>query len=131
MSMAHSLEVRVPYLDHRVVEYAAGIPFSLKIKGSVTKYIVKKAFAGRLPPKVSAQRKQGFAMPVHAWFRSQLRGYAREMLLDPRARISAYLRPAAVSSLLQRHGDSRENLGNHIFSLIMLELWLRKQEASV
>jgi asparagine synthase (glutamine-hydrolysing) len=131
MSMAHSLEVRVPYLDHRIVEYAAGIPFGMKIKGHITKYIVKKAFAGRFPPKVLAQRKHGFAMPVHEWFRGQLQGYARDILGDDHSRIFSYVRQECVSEVLRRHLAGRENLGNHIFSLIMLELWLRNQDTPV
>lgn len=131
MSMAHSLEVRVPYLDHRIVEYAAGVPFSLKIKRMTTKYIVKKAFTHDLPPAILAQRKQGFAMPVHAWFRRQLKGFAQDMLLAPDARISAFIKPSYVHSLLQRHFTEQEHLGNHIFTLIMLELWLRSQDVSL
>lgn len=126
MSMANSLEVRVPYLDHRIIEFAAGIPFNLKIKGLTTKYIIKKAFKNKLPKKITRQRKQGFAMPVHDWFRGELKDYSTQLLLNQDALIYRYMRPDYVRTLLEQHRSSKENLGNHIFALIMLELWLRK-----
>ncbi|MFC2149640.1 asparagine synthase (glutamine-hydrolyzing) [Candidatus Auribacterota bacterium] len=128
MSMANSLEVRVPYLDHRIMEFAASIPFDLKIRGLTTKYIVKQAFREKLPPKIIKQRKGGFSMPVQEWFRGELKDYSYDMLVSDNARINEYLKADYVRNILSMHQKRTANLGNHIFTLIMLELWLRKYQ---
>ncbi|MDP8263819.1 MAG: asparagine synthase (glutamine-hydrolyzing) [Candidatus Ancaeobacter aquaticus] len=128
MSMANSLEVRVPFLDHRVMEYATSIQSHYKINGLTTKYIIKKAFSDKLPKRITKQRKSGFSIPIHDWFRNELKVYAKEILLDKNARLSEYLNHDFINTLLESHQNGKRNLGHHIFSLLMLELWLQKYQ---
>ena len=130
MSMAHSLEVRVPLLDHRIVEFAATVPFALKFKGGVSKYLAKHAVRDLLPKELLHQRKQGFAIPVHRWFREDLRAFFQELVLSKDARCGEYLNPGAVQSLLNGHTAHQEDYGHHLWAILMLEQWLRYVEAT-
>src|SRR5262249_3910738 len=80
MSMAHSLEVRPPFLDHRIVEFAAGLPASLKVRGLKQKYLLKELMRGKLPDRVLDRKKTGFDIPTHDWFRGALRGLLMDTL---------------------------------------------------
>ncbi len=90
-SMAHALETRSPFLDTALIEYVAGLPDSYKLRGRTTKYILRKAFADLLPPAIQSRGKMGFGLPLGTWFRKELRGYLRDLLLAPEARIRDYL----------------------------------------
>lgn len=125
MSMAHSLEVRVPLLDHRLVEFAATVPFSMKLKGNISKRVVKRALKPLLPRKLLRQRKQGFAIPVQRWFRGELRGHFEETVLAEDARCTRLLERAFIKELLQGHVARREDYGHHLWTLLMFEHWLR------
>ena len=125
MSMAHSLEVRVPLLDHRIVEFAATVPFPLKYAGGVSKRVMKHAVRGLLPAELLAQRKRGFAIPIHRWFRESLGPYFEETVLSPKAYCNDYVNSAYVRDLFSQHLVRRENYGHHLWALLMLELWLR------
>ncbi|MGY1685903.1 asparagine synthase (glutamine-hydrolyzing) [Geodermatophilus sp. SYSU D00867] len=126
MSMAHSLEVRVPFLDHEVVEYCATIPAAFKVHGSVTKYALKVAAEGLLPPEVIHRRKVGFfRQATGAWFESQVGGVLTEALLDPGARYTGFLDRSAVERALRAAQGSRdESARRSLIALLMLELWL-------
>jgi asparagine synthase (glutamine-hydrolysing) len=126
MSMLNSFEVRVPFLDHKVVEFAATIPFKYKIRGSESKYIVKKMMKHTLPTEVLRQRKLGFTIPLNSWFRDGLRGYAEKLLLDPGAKIHSFFNHGIVRWLINEHIASRQDFGPQIFSLLVLELWLSR-----
>ena len=103
-SMANSLEVRCPLLDHHVVEFAAKIPWSYKVKGGETKWILKKAFAKVLPPEIVNRNKQGFAIPLDRWFRTALKGYAYETLLSGNGcGVKRYFATDFVERLLSSH----------------------------
>lgn len=128
MSMAHSLEVRVPLLDHKVVELAARIPSSLKFKGRTTKYIFKKALAPYLPPEILKQRKHGFSLPVNAWFRGELKAAAEALLLESGSRLHEYFQPESLQELLKVHQSKTAAMGPQIYALMVLELWLRGRE---
>ena len=125
MSMANALEARVPILDHRIAEFAAGVPFPLKLKGGTSKRLVKHALRRIAPPALLKQRKHGFAIPIHRWFREDLLGHFEETVLGPRARGHAFLKRQAVETLLQRHRAGKENYGHHLWALLMFEHWLR------
>lgn len=126
-SMAHSLEVRCPFLDHKFVEFAIRIPERLKIRGMMgTKYILKKAFADFLPTPVLHRGKMGFGVPIAQWFRSELRGYLQDVLLDPSTLNRGYFRPHAVREMVAAHLERRADHAPRIWALLMLELWHRK-----
>ncbi len=125
-SMANSLEVRCPFLDHRVVEFAARIPARLKMRGFSTKRLLKKAFADALPAEILERGKMGFGVPIAEWFRGELSGYLREVLLDPAALGRGYFRSEAVRDIIEAHISGRADHGYRLWSLLMFELWHRK-----
>jgi asparagine synthase (glutamine-hydrolysing) len=126
MSMAHSVEVRPPFLDHRIVEFAATLPASLKIQGSRQKFILKELMQNKLPAAVLTRQKVGFDIPAHEW----LRGPLRELLVDTLnaglADHPGLFQPKVVQSLLQAHMDRRANLGYHLWGLLILFLWMKE-----
>jgi asparagine synthase (glutamine-hydrolysing) len=130
MSMANSLEARVPVLDHRIVEFAATVPFHLKFQGGQSKRLVKRAVESLLPARLRAQRKRGFAMPVNQWFRSGLGGHFEEAVLGADARCRSFLEPAVVQALLDAHRAGRDNHGYHLWAILMFEHWLRYMEST-
>jgi asparagine synthase (glutamine-hydrolysing) len=125
MSMAASLEARSPFLDHVLVEFAAAMPASLKLKGRVSKYILKRAFEGKLPREIIYRRKHGFGVPVGKWFRTTLREYLTGTLFSARARERGLLRPEAVERLTNEHLSGERDHGHALWTLLMLEEWAR------
>jgi asparagine synthase (glutamine-hydrolysing) len=124
-TMANSLEGRSPFLDHKVMEFSASIPSSIKIKGTKLKYLLKKAMADILPQEILKRPKMGFGIPRDEWFRKELNGYAHRVLLEPKSVKRGYFKPDAVRQLLDEHASGRINHGAHIWSLLFLELWHR------
>jgi asparagine synthase (glutamine-hydrolysing) len=124
-SMAHSLELRSPLLDWRVLELGISLPDRLKLSGRRGKAALRKAFAGELPPEVAGRSKKGFGVPLSAWFRGELRPLAADLLLDATTRSRGQLRPAAVKKLLDEHVSGRADHGHRLWCLVMLELWQR------
>ncbi len=124
MSMAHSLEARVPLLDHRIVEFAATIPPELGLRHGATKGILKRAMRGILPDAIIDRPKHGFAVPVGAWFRGRLNGFVRDLLFSARSRERGIFDPAYVERLLAWHAQGRD-LDFHLWTLISFELWWR------
>lgn len=125
MSMAHSLEVRVPLLDHVLVEYAARLPLNYKLRGQTGKYIFKKAFASMLPTETLTRSKMGFAIPLRHWFARDLYGFLRDVLLDSRAVQRGYFRQTFLETLLCEHATGRRDHSYMLWSLMSLELWHR------
>ncbi|MDP3703694.1 MAG: asparagine synthase (glutamine-hydrolyzing) [Candidatus Omnitrophota bacterium] len=124
-SMAHGLETRSPFLDTEVIEYAARLPDAMKLRGWTTKAILKEAFADLLPPAIVRRPKQGFGVPLDAWFRTDLRDAVSELLLSPGARLAAYLEPQAIRDVWQTHLRGDRNMGLQLWNLLTLEMWLR------
>ncbi|NQU73226.1 MAG: asparagine synthase (glutamine-hydrolyzing) [Candidatus Omnitrophica bacterium] len=124
-SMANSLEARSPFLDHKFLEFSAQIPSHLKIRGIVTKYILKETFKKTLPASVLNREKMGFGVPVGEWFRGELKSYAYEVLLDSKAIKRNYFKRESVKQLLDEHCKGKVNNGAKIWSLLNLELWHR------
>jgi asparagine synthase (glutamine-hydrolysing) len=123
MTMAASLEGRSPFLDHEIVEWAARVPDQLKVKGRSGKYLLKKAFASYLPEKVRTHGKQGFGVPVSAWFRGPLHEWARQRLLADGTPLHAWFDRAALAGLLEEHRAGRVDHGKRLYALIMLDVW--------
>ncbi|MET8144502.1 asparagine synthase (glutamine-hydrolyzing) [Sphaerisporangium sp. NPDC005288] len=123
-TMANSLEARSPFLDHHLMEWAARLPDSCKVRGGHTKVLLKRAVAPWLPPGLAHLPKQGFGVPLAAWLRGELRELAFDVLTDHTARVRGLFRPAAVRELLQRHMDGGDH-GPRLWTLLQFELWHR------
>jgi len=123
MSMAHSLEVRVPLLDHKLVEFARRIPPELHLRGLTKKYLLKRAMAGRLPRAVLHRRKAGFNVPIPGWLRGDLRDYLRDVLSEKRLREQGFFRPDYVQRLIQDHMDLRVDYSRQLWGLLVFALW--------
>lgn len=124
-SMAHGLEVRAPWLDHPLVEFAMQLPSALKVRGRVLKYLVKRTWRHDLPRDILARRKQGFAVPLAAWLRGSLRDWMQDLLLSPQAAGRGVLNPAMVRRLVEDHLRGRRDWSHQLWALMMLELWFR------
>jgi asparagine synthase (glutamine-hydrolysing) len=124
-SMAHSLEVRSPILDHKVLEFAACLPPTLKLRGLTRKYLLKKVMRNILPETVINRRKMGFAVPIHNWLRHEMREMAYDLLLDPRSIQRGYFRRETVARYLDEHQKGNGNHHFRLWNLLMLELWHR------
>lgn len=124
-SMANSLELRAPFLDHHLAELALSMPDHLKLQGSTGKVALRRAFADDLPPEILDRGKAGFGVPVSQWFREELRTLATDVLLDPSTARRGQFDLAAVERLLTAHTGGRVDYGEAIWGLLMLELWQR------
>jgi len=125
-SMAHSLEVRQPFLDYRVVEYAASLPLSLKFRRGQGKLLLRRAFGRLLPRAIWNRRKMGFGVPLDHWFRDELREITHDALLGESARISNFFRHEAVEKLVTQHESRQFDHAYRLWALLVLELWLRE-----
>jgi len=125
MSMAHSLELRAPFCDHRVVEESLRIPPSIKIPGFRLKGLLKAAFADVLPPQVLSHRKQGFMIPLGRWLRTDLRDTMEELLAPDRVRTRGLFVPDAVEALKREHLSETRSHSDRLWTLMMAELWMR------
>jgi asparagine synthase (glutamine-hydrolysing) len=124
ITMANSIELRVPLLDHGVLGYAASLPTHFKLNRFTTKYILKKAFEGRVPDEILYRKKTGFPVPYDQWMSNELNGYVRDILLDERATGRGYFQPGAISRMIDANGR-RPTYSKEIFLLVALELWHR------
>jgi asparagine synthase (glutamine-hydrolysing) len=124
-SMAHSLEVRSPLLDHELMELAASLPGAWKLDGGVTKKVFKDALRPWLPERILDRPKWGFAVPLGRWFRSELRQVPREILLDSRSIDRGFFRESRVRGIIDEHESGAYEHANKLWALIQLELWLR------
>jgi len=122
-SMAASLEARVPYLDHELVEFAFRIPATYKLRGLVGKWILRRAFRGRLPENVLRRRKSGFSVPVASWLRAELSPLAHDLLAPTRLRRQGIFDPAVVGRLLQEHQVVAADHARVLWALVMFQAW--------
>jgi asparagine synthase (glutamine-hydrolysing) len=126
MSMAHSLEVRPPFLDHRLVEFAASLPVRFKIRGWQQKYLLKELMRGKLPPAVINRKKTGFDIPTHDWFRGALREILLDTLSTDAVEATGIFDARAIRSLIRDHMERRINVGYHLWGLLTLFLWMKR-----
>jgi asparagine synthase (glutamine-hydrolysing) len=130
LSMAHSLEARVPYLDRTIVEYAHGLGAALKIRRGTQKWLHRRLCRQLLPPVILRRKKRGFAVNVvDGWFNSSVRGPLSDLLRDPSSRMYEWLTPDPVQKLLADHRSGRQDNHKLLFSLVMFEQWLRGRAA--
>ncbi len=125
MTMAHSIEARPPLLDHVLVEFAASVPARLRLREGTTKYLLKQAVRGVLPDEIIDRRKQGFAVPLAHWFRGELSGFARDVLLSDTCRERGIFNTRYIGRLLQMHDRGRD-LALHLWTVLSFELWCRR-----
>lgn len=126
MSMAASLEARVPLLDHKLIEFVAQIPAELKLKGLQTKYIFRQAVRGLVPPEILERPKKGFGVPIGEWINSELRGQIHETLSDKQTLERGYFAPSYIKTMLDEHARNRRDHSHALWILWMLELWHRE-----
>jgi asparagine synthase (glutamine-hydrolysing) len=124
MTMANSLELRVPLLDHKVLEFAASLPAHFKVHGFTTKYILKEALKNRIPARILDRRKVGFPVPYESWLRKESRSWVHEVLFDRTTTDRGYFATSAIRELLARD-EAVGGYSKTIFSLVTLELWHR------
>jgi asparagine synthase (glutamine-hydrolysing) len=129
MSMAHALEVRVPLLDHRIVEFAATVPFPLKYAGGISKRLAKHACASTLPAPLLQQRKRGFALPIDRWFRAELGAALHERMEAAQPLLGEVVDIAVARRLLAEHQRGHENHGHRLWALLVLDTWLEQHSA--
>jgi len=125
ISMAHSIETRVPFLDHRLVEYAMKIPSSLKLKNGVTKYILKKAVEGIIPDEIIYRPKQGFNAPMTEWLRGPLEKYARDRIFNSRLKNEKLFNYEFINQLFERNAKGKNN-GQLIWTILNFTIWWEK-----
>jgi asparagine synthase (glutamine-hydrolysing) len=126
MSMAASIESRVPFLDHKLVEYTARLPERMKLRGLTTKYILRRGMKGLLPPEILSRSKMGFPVPVGAWFRGRFRWVIDEYVLSERAMGRGLFEEKFVRNLVERHQSGGENHSERLWSLVNFEMWQRR-----
>jgi asparagine synthase (glutamine-hydrolysing) len=126
MSMAASLEVRPPFLDHRLVRTAFQLPSTMKVRGGTTKWVVKQVAARVLPDEIVNRRKVGFKVPLDEWFRSGLNDLTHDLLLGPDSWVSSVLDRSMIAGLVATHESKRRNEGNRLWTLLSLEVWARQ-----
>jgi asparagine synthase (glutamine-hydrolysing) len=125
MSMAHSIESRVPLLDNRVIDFAAALPAHLKIRQGRRKHVLKEAVKGLLPPGILDRKKQGFGVPLDVWFRGRLRDVFADVLGSARTRQRGYFQPAFIERIVQEHVSGRRDHTLRLWQLLVFELWQR------
>jgi asparagine synthase (glutamine-hydrolysing) len=123
MSMANSLEARGPFLDYRVVEFAAGLPSHFKLKGFQTKYLLKRCMASRLPETILNRKKEGFSIPMKNWLKQELRPLMQDVLSPARMQRSGFFNGSYVQRLITEHLDGVANHSHQLWSLMMFEIW--------
>ncbi len=125
-SMAHSLEVRVPLLDHEVMEFAACLPPTLKLRGGTGKYVLKKAIEGLLPRETLTRTKMGFSVPLARWLRGELRPVFEERMFAKDSFVSGLFDPEPIRTWWERHQSGVSDFSPELWSLLMLECWGRR-----
>ncbi|HXM22027.1 MAG TPA: asparagine synthase (glutamine-hydrolyzing) [Terriglobales bacterium] len=126
ISMAHSLEVRPPFLDPRIVDFAARLPEHFKLRGSKSKYVLRRLMKDKLPPAVLRRPKIGFDIPIHEWFRGILRPFLLDTLSQEAVSASKLFCWPAVQHLLREHLERRANVGYHLWGLMTLLIWMKR-----
>jgi asparagine synthase (glutamine-hydrolysing) len=126
MSMAHSLEVRPPFLDHRIVEFAASLPMRHTMRGTNSKVILRELMKDKLPRSVISKAKIGLDIPVHDWFRGHLRQLLLDTLTQKTVNDSGLFHWPYIELLLARHMQRKANYGYHLWGLLTLFLWMKR-----
>jgi len=124
-TMMNSLEVRSPFLDHKLIEFVAGIRGNLKLRRRIGKYILKEALDGFLPPEIIKRDKMGFGIPISTWFKADWKNYFREVVLSKKSLSRGYFNKVYIEMLWKQHISGYKDNGYKLWMLLMLELWHR------
>jgi len=130
MSMAHSVEVRPPFLDHRIIEFAATVPSDLKVRGNRQKFLLKELMRPHLTSSITQRKKIGFDIPAHEWFRGPLRRLLMDTLEWAQAEHGELFRFGSIWSIVEQHMDRNLNAGYHLWGLMTLFLWMKRWDIS-
>ncbi|MEC4888801.1 MAG: asparagine synthase (glutamine-hydrolyzing) [Nitrospira sp.] len=130
MTMAASIELRVPFLDHRMIEFAAKLPIGLKIKNGETKYLLKKVMEPYLPKAVIYRPKKGFPVPIRQWFQQGLAQMARDIVLNKQNTVSQFINVRVAGAMLHAHQNGQIDAADELWALVVLEQWCRTFEVS-
>lgn len=125
-SMANSLEARSPFLDHKLIEFAASLPENLKMQSTETKSLLKKVAARLVPHEVIYRRKMGFGVPVGNWFRSDMKDFLREILLSEKSLNRGIIKPGMLRKYVEEHINAERDYAYQLWTLLMLELWFQR-----
>ncbi|MEO7825530.1 MAG: asparagine synthase (glutamine-hydrolyzing), partial [Allosphingosinicella sp.] len=128
-AMSVSLETRVPLLDHRVVEYAWRLPLDLKLRGGETKWVLRQLLYRHVPRALIERPKMGFGIPIHAWLRGPLKGWAEELISERRLAGEGYFRPGPIRAAWDAHQSGRANMQYQLWAILMFQSWLEGQSA--
>lgn len=126
MSMAHSLEVRPPFLDHRIVEFAGTLPSNLKIRSGKTKFVMRELLKTKLPPMILNRPKEGLDIPAHEWLRGPLKTLVNEALSAESVAAAGIIPPESMQLIINAHMSRKANVGYHLWGLLTLHLWMRR-----
>lgn len=124
--MAASIESRVPFLDHKLVEFSMGLPQRMKLRGLTTKYVLRQSMKGILPDQILKRPKMGFPVPLASWFRGRFRSVIDEYVLSERALSRNIFDESYVRSTVERHQSGRENHSERLWTFINFEMWQRQ-----
>jgi len=125
MSMAASIESRVPFLDHKLVEFTASLPITMKLKGFDTKRILRLAMKDKIPAPILSRAKKGFPVPIEKWFRQDYKRLVTDILFDERTRKRGIFNQEMVEGMIKKHQNGDSNYSDQIWTLINFELWQR------
>ena len=125
MTMAASVELRVPFLDHRLAEFVAAVPSHMKLRHGKTKYLLREAMKTVLPASIISRGKMGFPTPLSQMFRADLQSYCRDILLSQSARERGYFEPRVVERVLREHAAGEADHSETIWRMLVLEQWHR------
>jgi asparagine synthase (glutamine-hydrolysing) len=131
MSMAHSLEVRPPFLDHRICEFALSLPLDLKIRRRQQKFVLRELMKGKLPPSVLRRKKVGFDIPIHDWLRGSLKPLLLDTITERAVAETGLFRWSVIQSFINDHLERRANWGYHLWGLMILLLWIRTWKVQI
>jgi asparagine synthase (glutamine-hydrolysing) len=131
MSMAHSVEVRPPFLDHRIVEFAASLPTSLKIQGAQQKVVLKQLMADKLPQTILHRKKTGFDIPAHEWLRGPLHNLLVDAMRFGLREYGSFFQKERIEMLMDRHFRRETNVGYHLWGFLILFLWMKKWRVTI
>ncbi len=126
MTMAASIEARMPFMDHRLAEFASSLPDRCRVRGTPTKWILRQAMRRLLPAEIINRPKVGFRVPVSDWFQGPLRDWIRELLIGEASRTNGYYRPDRLRKVLDDHARGRQNHEKLLWTMLNLELFHRE-----